>query len=96
METTFFRKDGSKVKLVQIAYNNLFSPEIGIDTFAVVSRQGKEDKYHYPCDFPNKSMNGLTVEQYSRSDRNGLLAVLKPIEILKARSELLNNFQINA
>lgn len=86
-EKIFVRDNGSVVRFVQI-----YSPSpIGVagwDLFALVREAGHDsERLVTPYSSPDKSLGGLSVEEYMRAPKKGLLGVLSTGELLKAGQE---------
>jgi len=90
-ETVFKRKTGETIVLIQIADKDIFTQQIEIDTFAKIIFNN-ETKYVYPNNSFDKSLNGLSVDEYISHGRKGLVSVLKPNELIKARVHILSMF----
>ena len=71
------------VTFVGIGMWSVFSDELQLSVFAM-KKINWEVKYFYPKNTPNKSLNGLSVEEYKLSKKEGLLEIAKPAQILKA------------
>jgi hypothetical protein len=93
LERIFNRGDGSSVKLVLIANANVFTGRDEVDVFAVASKDGEDDKYYYPNNgCYNKSLRGLSVEEYIERGRQGLMAAVRPNELIKATNDITQLF----
>jgi hypothetical protein len=83
----FKRKDGSTVTIIQIGCFNPISKSLEIySEFAKVTKEGNDPKFYHPTPY-NPSMNGLSVDEYIKSGRKGLISVVRPHELLKTRLE---------
>ncbi|NCD12781.1 MAG: hypothetical protein EOL93_09550 [Epsilonproteobacteria bacterium] len=60
-----------------------FSNEPQLSVFATKTING-ETQYFYPKNTPDKSLGGLSVEEYKQSKKCGLLEIAKPSQILRA------------
>jgi len=82
------RNDGTVVRLVAVYMPNLFGPD-AIDNFALVQRKGADDwELYTPDRSSDKSLGGLSVDEYVKYGRKGLLCVVRPHEIIKVNIEL--------
>ena len=84
-EKVFVREDGSTVTIVNIAST---TDDLGFDVFAFVDRAGATKEYYYPKLSPHKSLGGLSVDEYIKHGRQGLLSVARPHELIKTNLEL--------
>lgn len=88
-EKMIIRDNGLTIRLV-----HQFMPNpIGVsdwDVFALVSSPSQPDPRVVTYErSPNKSLNGLSVEEYKQHGRKGLLAILSPAELIKAKQEAI-------
>lgn len=76
-------------------FRNMGSLESQFDFYALQKEEGKETKVFTPENNPNKSLNGLSVNEYIKHGRIGLLSVVRPHEIFKVskklKEKLINN-----
>ena len=88
-ETIFKRKNGKIIILIQIANKDVLSQKIEIDSFAKIIVNDKV-QYVYPNDSFDKSLYGMSVEEYIIHGRKGLISILEYNEIIKARKNILS------
>jgi hypothetical protein len=86
-EMALTRKNGDQVRLVAICPGGHFDFSF-IDMFAIVKRNGQdEETYFYPKMGP-KDMSGMSIEDYVKDGRVGLLSVVRPHEMIKLSLEI--------
>ena len=94
-EKVLNREDGSTVRLVA-EYCPSFFTKPSINYYAFIQPKGsKEWKLFTPHSSPDKSLNGLSVDEYFKRGRKGLLSIVTPAEILKAGMELHEELRLN-
>lgn len=93
-EKLLHRGDGSTVKLVA----EYMSSPIGrssIQYYALVKFENSGNwQLFTPHHSVDKSLGGLSVDEYVKRGRKGLLSVVRPAEILKAGIELNRKLRI--
>lgn len=93
------RKDGTHVQLVANYMPNVWSCdsiEKQIEYYAVVRHTGETETtlYNENRKDPIKDMNGLSVAGYVRSGRVGIMSVVRPHEIIKAKLKLIQKMSV--
>lgn len=87
-EKRLHREDGSTVRLVAEYWPSPIS-ESSTKFYALVKRSNSENwQLFTPHRSADKSLGGLSVDEYTKRGRKGLLSVVSPSEILKASIEL--------
>ncbi len=87
-EKVIKRENGTVVRLVANYVPNLNGPYT-VDYFALVQAKDSEGWVLFtPHHTNDKSLRGLSVDEYTQRGRKGLLSVVEPHEILKAGMEL--------
>lgn len=88
---TINRPDGTVVLLSAEYFPNPYtvSSDITVGYFARVQRPGQSDWTLYTDGKPaDRSLGGLSVDEYIARGRQGLMAVVRPHEIISAYGEL--------
>jgi len=82
------RENGAVIRLVVISMQNVFGPDFR-DIFALVKYKDPDTwELFTPRNTFDKNLGGLSVDEYMKRGRKGLLSVVRPHEILKAGMEL--------
>jgi hypothetical protein len=81
-EMVLTRENGNQVRLVAICPGTHFNVSL-TDMFAIVTRNGQDEKEYFYPKKGHKDMDGMSVEDYVKHGRMGLLSVVRPHEIIK-------------
>lgn len=90
-EKIISRDCGTQIRLIVQGYRDILTDRVHREFFAAVREPGQhEEKFVHPHRDPSKSLHGMSVDEYIHRGRKGLLAVVRPGEILKAGLEFNN------
>lgn len=89
-ETRIERKDGTIIRLVSDGIFNVFTGKLDCNCYALVKFPGSnEENLFTSANDPDKTLKGLSVDEYIKRGRKGLISMVRPHEILKSTSTLL-------
>jgi hypothetical protein len=89
------RDDNTTVEIIASYFpdfRNIGSVTSQFGFYALVDKPGQTRQVVTP-ENGTKSLSGLSVEQYIRSGRVGLMAVVRPHELIKVSAKLKNKLQ---
>ena len=86
-EKILIRENGDTVTIIHIGIFNDITNSVEVySIFVKVKANDGDTKFYYPTPY-NPSLEGLSVEEYIKRGRKGIMSMVRPHELLKASLE---------